>query len=478
MTGRDNGLSRELGQEPLEVGVQPAAAIVAAPHGSGKEEVARNQQRHAITGLSRSDDVAVMGLCMTGCFAHGNLERAEGQGGALDGRGRSVDARPRGSEDRNPTEISQQAGETADVLGFPVGHKDRVQRPDCRRPGPPQGLTVVSGIKENAMGTAAVGNDVRIGHPDAMGHAQRVEAEGQSADFGQWIPARCEGDQTFRAQSKCARQTSEFLRSEIVAVVDGIAQTSEFEAGLTGDVGLTQISLAQCLLQHVAQLVLQGCAFDDHGASMGHCSRIAKKFWFSGGSRFAPGMQSTQTEVLEIFTRTKALLQGHFVLRSGLHSAHYFQCAQVCQHMDAVTRLAELLLQKLSHLTYTTVLAPAMGGLVVGQEVARQAGARYIFAEKENNVLVLRRGFKLAPGEPVLIVEDVVTRGGRVLECIEIVKQAGGTPVGVAMLVDRSAGTARFEIPAISLMELSFPTYAADAVPDWLAAIPVDKPGS
>lgn len=189
-------------------------------------------------------------------------------------------------------------------------------------------------------------------------------------------------------------------------------------------------------------------------------------------------MNPPPSEVLDIFIRTKALLQGHFVLRSGLHSAHYFQCAQVCQHMDAVTRLAELLLQKLPPLGFTTVLAPAMGGLVIGQEVARQARARYLFAEKENNVLVLRRGFKLAPGEPVLVVEDVVTRGGRVVECLDLVRQAGGKPVGVAMLVDRSAGAVRFDVPAISLLELSFPTYAPDALPDWLAKIPVEKPGS
>jgi orotate phosphoribosyltransferase len=189
-------------------------------------------------------------------------------------------------------------------------------------------------------------------------------------------------------------------------------------------------------------------------------------------------MDSQQQEVLDIFTRTKALLTGHFVLRSGLHSGHYFQCAQVCQRMDAVTRLAELLAPKLAAFKFTTVLAPAMGGLVIGQEVARQTGARYIFAEKENDRLVLRRGFKFAPGENVLIVEDVVTRGGRVLECIDIVKKGGGIPVAVAMLVDRSAGTLRFEIPAISLLELSFPTYPADQVPPALAAIPVEKPGS
>lgn len=191
-------------------------------------------------------------------------------------------------------------------------------------------------------------------------------------------------------------------------------------------------------------------------------------------------MDATQSEVLDIFTRTRALLEGHFVLRSGLHSGHYFQCAQVCQRMDAVERLAELLLAKVRQqgLKFTTVLAPAMGGLVIGQEVARQAKARYIFAEKENNVLVLRRGFTLAAGEPVLVVEDVVTRGGRMLESLEIVRKAGGTAVGVAMLVDRSSGAARFEVPAISLLELSFPTYPADAVPPALAKIPVEKPGS
>jgi len=192
-------------------------------------------------------------------------------------------------------------------------------------------------------------------------------------------------------------------------------------------------------------------------------------------------MDAQQQEILDIFTRTKALLRGHFVLRSGLHSGHYFQCAQVCQHMDAVTRLAELLLAKLRGLPgndFTTVLAPAMGGLVIGQEVARQAGVRYLFAEKENNVLVLRRGFRFAPGERVLIVEDVVTRGGRVVECINIVRSLGAVPVAVAMLVDRSAGSSWFDIPAVSLLELSFPTYAADALPPELARLPVEKPGS
>jgi orotate phosphoribosyltransferase len=191
-------------------------------------------------------------------------------------------------------------------------------------------------------------------------------------------------------------------------------------------------------------------------------------------------MDSTQQEVIGIFTRTNALLKGHFVLRSGLHSGHFFQCAKVCQHMDAVERLSELLLAKVraSGIAFSTVLAPAMGGLVVGQEVARQAKARYIFAEKENNVLVLRRGFTLGPGEPVLVVEDVVTRGGRVNECLEIVRKAGGRTAGVATLVDRSAGAVRFEAPTVSLLELSFPTYAPDQVPDEIARLPVEKPGS
>ncbi len=189
-------------------------------------------------------------------------------------------------------------------------------------------------------------------------------------------------------------------------------------------------------------------------------------------------MDSVQKEILDIFVRTRALQEGHFILRSGLHSGHYFQCAQVCQRLDAVERLAQLLLAKLQRHAFTTVLAPAMGGLVIGQELARQARARYLFAEKENNTLVMRRGFVIAPGERVLIAEDVVTRGGRVIECLDIIRQAGGVPVAVAMLVDRSAGSARFDIPAVSLLELSFPTYPADAMPDWLAKIPVQKPGS
>ena len=191
-------------------------------------------------------------------------------------------------------------------------------------------------------------------------------------------------------------------------------------------------------------------------------------------------MADTQTEVLDIFTRTRALLRGHFVLRSGLHSGHFFQCAQVCQYMPEVERLAELLVAKLqaAGVSYATVLEPAMGGLVIGQEVARRSKVRFIFAEKENDRLVLRRGFKIAAGERVLVVEDVVTRGGRVQECLDIVQACGGTVAGVAMLVDRSEGKTKFTVPAYPLLQLSFPTYPADKLPAELAALPTEKPGS
>jgi orotate phosphoribosyltransferase len=119
-----------------------------------------------------------------------------------------------------------------------------------------------------------------------------------------------------------------------------------------------------------------------------------------------------------------------------------------------------------------------MGGLVIGQEVARQTNSRFIFVEKENNILVMRRGFKIAPGERILVVEDVVTRGGRVIEALNIIKAAGGDPAGVVMLVDRSAGATKFDVPVCALLELSFPTWPADQVPPEIAKLPVEKPGS
>src|SRR5688572_7743374 len=134
----------------------------------------------------------------------------------------------------------------------------------------------------------------------------------------------------------------------------------------------------------------------------------------------------TQADVLQVFRDSGALLEGHFLLRSGLHSRQFFQCALALQKMPVVEKLGAALAEKLSALKPATVIAPAMGGLVIGQEVARQLGCRYIFVEKVEGKLALRRGFKIAPGEEILVVEDVVTQGGRVRETMEIVRAHGG----------------------------------------------------
>src|SRR5437868_6580200 len=128
----------------------------------------------------------------------------------------------------------------------------------------------------------------------------------------------------------------------------------------------------------------------------------------------------TQDEVLKIFRDSGALLEGHFVLRSGLHSRQFFQCALALQQMPTVEKLGAALAEKARHLGPVTVIAPALGGLVIGQEVARQLRARFIFAEKEEGKLALRRGFKMDRGEKILVVEDVITKGGRVQETIDI----------------------------------------------------------
>ena len=186
----------------------------------------------------------------------------------------------------------------------------------------------------------------------------------------------------------------------------------------------------------------------------------------------------TNEEALQLFRKSGALLDGHFILRSGLHSRQFFQCALALQDMQMVERFGEVLATKTRELGAVTVIAPAMGGLVIGQEVARQLRARFIFAEKEEGKLVLRRGFKIARGERVLVVEDVVTKGGRVLETLEIVRALGGIPVGVAMIVDRSDGTLNLGVPLFSLIKLNVETYAPDNLPSDLAATPPIKPGS
>jgi orotate phosphoribosyltransferase len=186
----------------------------------------------------------------------------------------------------------------------------------------------------------------------------------------------------------------------------------------------------------------------------------------------------TTGEALQIFRQTGALLEGHFVLRSGLHSRRYFQCALALQQMPVVERLGQALAEKVRPLRASTVIAPAMGGLVIGQEVARQLGLRFIFAEKEEGKLVLRRGFKISPGERILVVEDVVTRGGRVQETIEIARAHQGDLAGVAMLVDRSDGAVDFGVPFLSLIKLEVETFAPDHLPPDLELIPAVKPGS
>ena len=186
----------------------------------------------------------------------------------------------------------------------------------------------------------------------------------------------------------------------------------------------------------------------------------------------------TQDEVLQIFRDTGALLEGHFILRSGLHSRQYFQCALALQQMPVVEQIGGALAAKGRPLGAVTVIAPALGGLVIGQEVARQLGVRFIFSEKEDGKLVLRRGFKIAPGEKILVVEDVVTKGGRVQETIDIVRAHGGKVVGVATIVDRSNGAVNFGVPFASLLALQVEAFAPDKLPPDLAAIPVVKPGS
>ncbi len=186
----------------------------------------------------------------------------------------------------------------------------------------------------------------------------------------------------------------------------------------------------------------------------------------------------TQDEVLKIFHDSGALLEGHFILRSGLHSRQYFQCALALQQMPVVERLGQALADKIRRLGAATVVAPALGGLVIGQEVARQLAVRFIFTEKEEGKLVLRRGFKIAPGEKILVVEDVVTKGGRVQETIDIVRAPGGNVTGVAAIVDRSNGAMNFGVPFASLISLRVEMFEPDKLPPDLAKIPAEKPGS
>ena len=191
------------------------------------------------------------------------------------------------------------------------------------------------------------------------------------------------------------------------------------------------------------------------------------------------GERVTDAEVLKVFRDTGALLDGHFVLRSGLHSGQYFQCALVLQHPRVAERLCAELATKLTDAAAQTIVSPALGGLFVGHEVARALDVRHIFVEKNAaGKLELRRGFQIAPGEKVLVSEDVVTKGGRVQETMEIVRNLGGEVVGVGTLVDRSDGKVDFGVQLKSLLRLQVETFEATACPLCKAGQPVMKPGS
>lgn len=188
-----------------------------------------------------------------------------------------------------------------------------------------------------------------------------------------------------------------------------------------------------------------------------------------------PGM--TDSEVLQIFRETGGLLEGHFLLRSGLHSRQYFQCALVLQYPRHAERLCAALAATLP--PTAAVISPAMGGLFVGHEVARTLGVRHIFAEKNAaGRLELRRNFAVGPGERFLVVEDVITRGGRVQETIDIIRARGGEVAAVGTLVDRSGGTATFGVPLRSLLQLSIETFEPARCPLCRAGTELVKPGS
>lgn len=182
--------------------------------------------------------------------------------------------------------------------------------------------------------------------------------------------------------------------------------------------------------------------------------------------------------VIEQFREVGALLEGHFRLTSGLHSPGYLQCALVLQHPRQAEAYGVALAERLRHLGARTVLSPALGGIVIGQEVGRALAIRAIFAERVDGTLTLRRGFSLEPGETVVVIEDVVTTGGSTRETIEVARAAGARVVGAGAIIDRSGGTQRLDVPFHSLAELSLPTYQPDSCPLCLAGQPVVKPGS
>ncbi len=189
----------------------------------------------------------------------------------------------------------------------------------------------------------------------------------------------------------------------------------------------------------------------------------------------------TEDDVLAEFRAAEALLEGHFILSSGLRSSRYLQCARVLMDPRRGARLAEALVARIPddlRASISAVVSPAMGGVICGHEMARALGVEAMFLERPDGVFELRRGFRLSPGQRVLMMEDVVTTGLSSKEAIAAIGRAGGVTVAAAALVDRSSGAADLGVPFFPLIRLDVPTYAADALPPELAAIPAINPGS
>jgi orotate phosphoribosyltransferase len=186
----------------------------------------------------------------------------------------------------------------------------------------------------------------------------------------------------------------------------------------------------------------------------------------------------TPESVLDLFRQSGALLEGHFRLTSGLHSPGYMQCALVLQHPVHAESLGRAIGEWARQLAPTVVLSPALGGVVIGQEVGRALGVRAVFAERQDGALTLRRGFVVNETDRVLVVEDVLTTGGSTRETIAVATKAGAQVVGAASIVDRSGGRLRFDVPFKALLEYGLTTYQPDACPLCAHGIPVSKPGS
>ena len=185
-----------------------------------------------------------------------------------------------------------------------------------------------------------------------------------------------------------------------------------------------------------------------------------------------------QDQLIEIFQKTGALLQGHFILTSGRHSPTYFQCAKVLQYPEYLKRFSNEIVHHFQETEIDMVITPAVGGIVLGTEVGRQLNKQTIFAEREQGVMTLRRGFDISPKSNVLVIEDVITTGGSVQEVIELVANSDATVAGVGVLVDRSGGKVKLHEKQFCVTELEAVSYGDDEIPDDLANIPVIKPGS